>query len=128
MRYGDGPVDVLLVEDRRGDVRLTKEAFHRHGLVSLHHVWDGVAAMAFLRREGVYVNAPWPDLIIIDLNLPKMDGREALRLIKSDSELKSILTIVLKRVKRKYTFRCVIGSARAVTYESPRTGMHSKIS
>jgi two-component system, chemotaxis family, response regulator Rcp1 len=95
MRCGDGPVDVLLVEDTPGDVRLTKEAFHHHGLVRLQHAWDGLEAMAILRREGVYADVPRPDLIIMDLNLPKMDGREALALIKHDPELKCIPTIIL---------------------------------
>jgi chemotaxis family two-component system response regulator Rcp1 len=95
MRYGDGPVDVLLVEDRPGDARLTREAFHHQGLVNLRHVWDGVEAMAFLRREGAFADAPRPDLIILDLNLPKMDGCATLALIKGDPELKDIPTIVL---------------------------------
>jgi chemotaxis family two-component system response regulator Rcp1 len=89
-------IDVLLVEDSPGDVRLTQEAFRDSGKpVRLHLASDGIEAMAFLRREGTYSNAPRPDLILLDLNLPKMDGREVLALIKKDASLKVIPTIVL---------------------------------
>jgi two-component system, chemotaxis family, response regulator Rcp1 len=70
--------DVLLVEDNAGDVRLTQELFREvNALVDLHVACDGMEAMAFLRREGVYINAPRPDFILLDLNLPKMDGCES---------------------------------------------------
>src|SRR5476651_909644 len=89
-------IEVLLVEDSPGDVRLTQEAFRDSGKpVRLHLASDGVEAMAFLRGEGVYANAPRPDLILLDLNLPKMDGREVLALIKKDQSLKTIPTIIL---------------------------------
>lgn len=88
--------EVLLVEDSPGDVRLTQEAFRDGNLsVHLHVASDGVEAMAFLRREGVHVQAPRPDLILLDLNLPKMDGREVLALIKQDRSLKTIPTVIL---------------------------------
>jgi len=88
--------EVLLVEDSPGDVRLTQEAFRdANQSIRLHVAADGVEAMAFLRREGVYVNAPRPDLILLDLNLPKMDGRQVLALIKADPRLKTIPTVVL---------------------------------
>ncbi len=72
------PVEVLLVEDSPGDVRLTQEAFRDANRSHPPATWlsDGVEAMAFLRREGIHVQAPRPDLILLDLNLPKMDGRE----------------------------------------------------
>jgi two-component system, chemotaxis family, response regulator Rcp1 len=90
------PIEVLLVEDSPGDVRLTQEAFREKGKpVRLHLAADGVEAMAFLRHEGVYANAPRPDLILLDLNLPRMDGREVLALIKRDQSLKIIPTIIL---------------------------------
>ena len=77
--------EVLLVEDSPGDVRLTQEAFRDVGMaVKLHVANDGVDAMAFLRREGDHTNAPRPDFILLDLNLPKMDGREVLAQIKKD--------------------------------------------
>ena len=91
-----GPVDVLLVEDSPGDVRLTKEAFRdANPLIRLHIVEDGVEAMMFLRRTGIYSAAPRPDLILLDLNLPKMDGRAVLAQIKEDDALKTIPTVIL---------------------------------
>jgi chemotaxis family two-component system response regulator Rcp1 len=92
----DMTIEVLLVEDSPGDVRLTQEAFRDSGKpVRLHLASDGVEAMAFLRGEGVYADAPRPDLILLDLNLPKMDGREVLKEIKKDRNLKTIPTIIL---------------------------------
>jgi two-component system, chemotaxis family, response regulator Rcp1 len=88
--------EVLLVEDSPGDVRLTKEAFRdANKSVQLHVAVDGVEAMAFLRQEGAHVNAPRPDIILLDLNLPKMDGREVLAHIKEDESLKTIPTVIL---------------------------------
>ena len=89
-------IHVLLVEDNPGDVRLTTEAL-REGKIPhhLHVVSDGVEAMAFLRREGPYADAPRPDLILLDLNLPKKDGREVLGEIKADENLKRIPVVVL---------------------------------
>ena len=90
------PIEVLLVEDSPGDVRLTREAFRDTGkLIHLSVVSDGVEAMSFLRREATYVQAPRPDLILLDLNLPKMDGRQVLALIKKDAILKLIPTVIL---------------------------------
>jgi chemotaxis family two-component system response regulator Rcp1 len=90
------PLHVLLVEDSPGDVRLTKEAFRdAEVLVNLHVVSDGVEAMDFLRREGSHPEAPRPDIILLDLNLPKMDGREVLARIKQDDGLKTIPTVIL---------------------------------
>jgi len=92
----DALTDVLLVEDSPGDVRLTQEAFRdANTLVNLHVAMDGADAMAFLRRRGSYVDAPRPDLILLDLNLPKMDGREVLAHIKEDENLKTIPTVIL---------------------------------
>ncbi len=89
-------IDVLLVEDSPGDVRLTQEAFHVANMsVQLHVATDGVEAMAFLRHEGAHVYAPRPDLTLLDLNLPKMDGREVLARIKADDKLKTIPTVIL---------------------------------
>jgi CheY-like chemotaxis protein len=89
-------LEILLVEDSPGDVRLTQEALRDSNVaVRLHVAIDGMEAMAFLRREGEHADAPRPDLILLDLNLPKMDGREVLTLVKADSALKSIPTIIL---------------------------------
>jgi two-component system, chemotaxis family, response regulator Rcp1 len=94
---GDGmPIQVLLVEDSPGDVRLTQEAFYEaNPTIRLHVASDGVEAMQFLRRQGVHLEAPRPDLILLDLNLPKMDGREVLAHIKEDDGLKTIPTVIL---------------------------------
>jgi two-component system, chemotaxis family, response regulator Rcp1 len=90
------PINVLLVEDSPGDVRLTQEAFRDSDPeVHLQVASDGVEAMAILRQQGSYRDSPRPDLILLDLNLPKMDGREVLALIKEDSDLKTIPTIIL---------------------------------
>ena len=87
---------VLLVEDSPGDVRLTKEAFRdADPQIDLRVAVDGVEAIAYLRGEGVYSGAPRPDFILLDLNLPKMDGREVLALIKEDDDLKTIPTVIL---------------------------------
>ncbi len=90
------PIEILLVEDSPGDVRLTKEAL-KEGRVRnrLSVVEDGADAVAFLRREGVHADAPRPDLILLDLNLPKKDGREVLDEIKHDPDLKVIPVVVL---------------------------------
>jgi two-component system, chemotaxis family, response regulator Rcp1 len=90
------PIEVLLVEDSPGDVRLTQEAFREaNGAVRLHVAPDGVEAMAFLLQQGAYIKAPRPDLILLDLNLPKMDGREVLVHIKENDSLKTIPTVIL---------------------------------
>jgi CheY-like chemotaxis protein len=90
------PIDILLVEDNPGDVRLTIEAL-KDGKVRnrLNVVQDGVEAMAFLRQEGKYAGAPRPDVILLDLNLPKKDGREVLAEIKADEHLRRIPVVVL---------------------------------
>ena len=90
------PTEVLLVEDSPGDVRLTQEAFRdANQSIRLHVASDGVEAMAFLRREGVHAGAPRPDIILLDLNLPKMDGREVLAHIKEDENLMTIPIVIL---------------------------------
>jgi CheY-like chemotaxis protein len=87
---------VLLIEDSPGDVRLTQEAFREaDGAMRLLVVVDGVEAISFLRREGVHACAPRPDLILLDLNLPKMDGRQVLAEIKQDDNLTTIPTVIL---------------------------------
>jgi CheY-like chemotaxis protein len=90
------PIEILLVEDSPGDVRLTQEAFRAtNSSVRLHVAADGEAAIAFLRRQGTYRNAPRPEIILLDLNLPKMGGHEVLARIKADESLKLIPTIML---------------------------------
>jgi CheY-like chemotaxis protein len=89
-------IEILMVEDNPGDVRLTREALKGGKVLNqLHVVEDGVAALDFLYRRPPHQNAPRPDLILLDLNLPKMDGREVLARIKSDDTLKIIPVVVL---------------------------------
>jgi two-component system, chemotaxis family, response regulator Rcp1 len=90
------PLEILLVDDSPGDVRLTQEAFRdANRTIQLHVASDGVEAMAFLRHEGAHIDAPRPDIVLLDLNLPKMDGREVLANIKGDDSLKTIPTLIL---------------------------------
>jgi two-component system, chemotaxis family, response regulator Rcp1 len=94
------PAEILLVEDNPGDVELTRVALEDAKLLNtLHVVPDGVAALEFLRRQGAYADAPRPDLILLDLNLPKKDGREVLAEIKHDEALRIIPVIVLTTSK-----------------------------
>ncbi len=90
------PVEILLVEDNPGDVDLAREGLAEGKLLNnLHVVSNGEEAMAYLRRQGVYAHAPLPDLILLDLNLPRKDGREVLAEVKADGELSSIPVVVL---------------------------------
>ena len=94
------PIKILLVEDNPGDVRLTREAL-REGKIrnQMSDVGDGEAALAYLRRQGKYADAERPDLILLDLNLPRMDGREVLAEIKNDPDLRCIPIVVLTSSK-----------------------------
>ena len=96
MTDGRSPIDILLVEDNPGDERLTREAL-KEGKVyhKLHWCKDGVDAMDFLYRRGRHANAPRPDIILLDLNLPKKDGREVLSEIKQDQALRAIPVVIL---------------------------------
>lgn len=96
MEKNTRPVNVLLVEDNPGDVRLTQEAFKEAKIsIKLDVTMDGAEAINFLKKEGEYADAVTPDLILLDLNLPKKDGREVLKEIKTDSLLKRIPVVVL---------------------------------
>ena len=96
------PAEILLVEDSPTDTMLAKEALEDSKVCNtLHVVTDGVEALAFLRREGKYAKAPCPDLILLDLNLPKIDGREVLSKIKSDENFKLIPVVVLTSSKEE---------------------------
>ena len=95
-RIDGRPIDILMVEDNPGDIRLTLEALKENKMNNaLHVAKDGVQAMAFLRQEGEYADAPRPDLILLDLNLPRKDGREVLAEIKADPSLMRIPVVIL---------------------------------
>jgi CheY-like chemotaxis protein len=117
-------IDVLLVEDDEGDVLMTREAFEHHKLRNqLHVVPDGVEAIAFLRQEGQHAGAPRPGLILLDLNLPRKDGREVLEEIKSDETLRSIPVVVLttsqaeEDILRSYNLHANAYVAKPVDFE-----------
>lgn len=95
-QIAERPMEILLVDDNPGDVRLTAEAL-KDGEVEnrLHTAKDGMEAIAFLRRKGRYTDAPRPDLILLDLNMPRMNGRQVLAEIKEDSALKHIPVVIL---------------------------------
>ncbi len=94
------PIEILLVEDNPGDMRLTKEALKEGKVYSnLHWAKDGVEALEFLRQEGKFAGAPRPDIILLDLNLPRKDGREVLSIIKNDERLRNIPVVVLTTSK-----------------------------
>lgn len=89
-------IDILLVEDNEGDAHLTQEALKKAKVRNRVHVAaDGVEAMAFLKREGEFASAPRPDLVLLDLNLPNMDGREVLEAMKADANLRTIPVVVV---------------------------------
>ncbi len=93
---GQKPIEILMVEDSPTDAQLTIEALHAAKVVNrLSHVEDGVEALRYLRRQGPYTDAPRPDLILLDLNLPRKDGREVLDELKRDPNLKVIPVVVL---------------------------------
>lgn len=100
------PIDILLVEDSAGDARLAREALRECRIRNvIHLVGDGTDAMEFLRRQGPWANAPRPDMILLDLNLPRMGGREVLAAIKSDPELKRIPVVILTISKHEEDVR-----------------------
>ncbi|MFZ0418771.1 MAG: response regulator [Candidatus Sulfotelmatobacter sp.] len=107
------PAEVLLVEDNDNDVELTRQGFRRGKLlVNLHCVGDGEACLAFLRKQGEYASAPTPDLILLDLNMPKMSGRQVLAEMIKDENLKGLPVVVLstseegEEISKMYKMRC----------------------
>jgi len=105
--------EILLVEDNNNDVVLTRESFNRSGVaVNLHHVKDGEECMAFLRRKDKYAAMPLPDVILLDLNMPRMDGTEVLTEIAGDETLRHLPVVILttsseqKEILKMYKLRC----------------------
>lgn len=118
------PAEVLLVEDNIGDAILTREGFERSQLqVNLHHVEDGEECLAFLRKEGRHAAAPTPDIILLDLNLPLMDGREVLAELVADQALRHLPVVVLTTstsdldIQRMYELRCNSYIVKPVDFE-----------
>jgi CheY-like chemotaxis protein len=90
------PVEILLAEDNSGDVTLTRKALEKGNIINnLHVVTDGVEALAFLNQEGAYADKPRPDLVLLDLNMPRKDGRDVLEAVKNDDQLKRIPVVVM---------------------------------
>jgi two-component system, chemotaxis family, response regulator Rcp1 len=119
------PAVILLVEDNDNDVELTKLGFRRAKFaVDLHHVSNGEQCMAFLRKEGAHVNAPTPDIILLDLNMPRMDGIEVMQEINKDEKLKHLVMVVLtsskadEDVMRSYKLRCNSYLVKPINFEA----------
>ena len=118
------PAEILLVEDNENDVELTRMGFKRSKLrLNLHHVKDGEECLAFLRKQGEYANVPTPDLILLDLNMPRMDGREVLSQMVRDETLCSIPVVVLttsaqdEEILKMYKLRCNSYIIKPVDFE-----------
>jgi CheY-like chemotaxis protein len=116
--------EILLVEDNENDVELTRLAFKRCKLLlNMHHVPDGEECMAFLHKQGKYSDAPTPDLILLDLNMPRMDGREVLAAVVADKTLNAIPVVVLttsaqdEEILRMYKLRCSSYIIKPVDFE-----------
>ena len=118
------PAEILLVEDNENDVVLTRESFNRSKLaVNLHHVKDGEECMAFLRRQDKYAAMPIPDVILLDLNMPRMDGAEVLTAISSDETLRHLPVVILttsaekNEILKMYKLRCSSYIIKPVDFE-----------
>ena len=126
------PAEILLAEDNDNDVELTRQGFKRAKLlVNLHCVRDGEECLTFLRKQGKYINAPTPDLILLDLNMPKIGGREVLAEIMGDDRLKSLPVVVLstseegEEILKMYKMRCNSYIVKPVDFEQFLTVVRS---
>jgi CheY-like chemotaxis protein len=118
------PAVVLLVEDNENDVELTREGFRMSKLeVDMHRAKDGEECMAFLRKQGSHVGAPTPDIILLDLNMPRMDGREVLAEISNDENLRHLPVVILttsqeeQEILKMYQLRCSSYIVKPVNFE-----------
>ncbi len=118
------PAEILLVEDNENDELLTRLAFKKaKSTAQLHHVQDGEQCMAFLRKQGQYVAAPTPDIILLDLNMPRMDGREVLIAISADEHLRHLPVVILttssaqQEILKMYQLRCSSYIIKPVDFE-----------
>jgi len=126
------PAEILLAEDNDNDVELTRQGFKRAKLlVNLHCVRDGEECLTFLRKQGKYINAPTPDLILLDLNMPKIGGREVLAEIMGDDRLKGLPVVVLstseegEEILKMYKMRCNSYIVKPVDFEQFLTVVRS---
>jgi len=118
------PAEILLAEDKEDDVELTRIGFRKSKLLlNLHHVKDGEECLAFLRKQGEYANVPTPDLLLLDLNMPRMDGREVLAELVADETLCSIPVVVLttsaqdEEILKMYKLRCSSYIVKPIDFE-----------
>jgi two-component system, chemotaxis family, response regulator Rcp1 len=126
------PAEILLVEDSDDDVELTKLGFKRARFaVKLHHVANGEECMSFLRKEGKYTDVPTPDLILLDLNMPRMDGNQVMEEVSRDDKLKHLPIVVLTSSKaeedilRSYKLRCSSYLVKPVAFDAFATMIQS---
>jgi chemotaxis family two-component system response regulator Rcp1 len=119
------PIEILLVEDNENDVILTREGFKNSKLlVNMHHAPDGEECMDFLRKQGKYAHVPTPDLILLDLNMPRMDGREVMAEISKDPDLCHLPVVILttsaedSEILKMYRLRCSSYIVKPVSFES----------
>jgi two-component system, chemotaxis family, response regulator Rcp1 len=126
------PAEILLVEDSDDDVELTRLGFKRARFaVKLHHVGNGEECMSFLRKEGKYVGVPTPDLILLDLNMPRMDGTEVMEAVSRDDKLKHLPIVVLTSSKaeedilRSYKLRCSSYLVKPINFDGFATMIQS---